>query len=367
MFISKLSAEMIDSLEKGNLEIFRQFLINKEIKTITLNHDPKLFAINHHIFSINLGQALQGTQVTTLSLICFNIGQYAPLFAKALQGSLVNKLYLSSNNIGEHAHALVQALKGTKVTKLLLTCNHIGEHAPLLAQALQGSKIDTLELSHNNIAQYAPLFVHALYNSKINTLGLGGNHIAQYAPLLAHALKDTQVTSLNLISNNIAKHTVEFAQALSGTKVTKLILGNNCVEPHVIELIQALQNTKVDSLALSRTRIFQINLVAQALTHTSIKRLKVGKIFVNKENRKKLQQVTLENCRRDYIQRLLLAEQQGSSLAKLYQEAFTDIKLSFPVRLARLIAKFLDYGEDKNLENRFLNGLKKTCFSTCKQ
>lgn len=393
-----------------------QALQGSKVTTLYLNSN--LISKNAHL----LAQALQNTQITHLSLdnelniMQFfpnnnSLSKHAPLFVQALQGTCVTHLYLRGNDLREHVVTLGQALRNTSVTFLDLSDNGLGEYAPLLAQALRGTKVTTLDLSYNNIAQHAVAFAQGLAGTQVTTLNLRGNGLNE--PLLlfafAQALQGTRVTKLNLSQNNLSYQVAILAQGLQNTQVNTLNLANNYINDidvltllhslsktkvHTLMLdnntnisnyswVKCLQGTQVHTLGLARTSFIykfeNLKELANALelTANSIKRVDVRSSYLvherrgilyeyfseeeraqDKSRQRIIQQATLGNCRRDYSQRLLLAEYRGNVLKGLYQVTFPENSRPFPPKIAHLIGEFLGYAQDENLRKRFMNGLK---------
>lgn len=191
---------IIAKIAAGDLQAFKAEL---QTRNVTLLNLEGLCRSQTATFFSNLGQALQGCNVTTVDLTGNDIGKYAPAFAQNLQGTNINTLELELNSIGEHAPALALNLQGTNVTTLKLMANGIGEHAPALAQNLQGTKVMTLELESNSIGKHAPAFAQNLQCSNVTTLKLQWNGIGEYASDFVRNLQGTNVTMLDLTYNRI--------------------------------------------------------------------------------------------------------------------------------------------------------------------
>lgn len=366
-----------------------QALQNTFVTTLSLsnNVEDNVGFINENSLDESvhlLAQALQNSQITHLYLRKININKNSLfLLVQALRQTKITLLDLSNNNIGEHLPLLVQALQGSRVTTLDLSYNCILKHAPLLAQSLQGTQVANLILVNDDLNEVEPTpgassiqaFAQALQGTKVTTLNFSRNRMRATAITLVQSLKDTPVTALNLTNNFIDDETMlKMMPALIKTNIHTLILDDNALNGH--SWITELKNTKIHTLSLVNNDLQDLESLAKELTHTSIKCINVRKYVRWKEldlmyiwfdlrvkphpNELLIQQVTLANCKRDYIHRLSLAEYHASILKELYQAAFPLNTRLFPPQIACLIATFLGYGQDKNLLKRFLNTLKTT-------
>lgn len=235
-------------------------------------------------------------------------------------------------------------------------------------QTLCNTQVTTLRLSHNQAEQFELCLAQALPGTPVKVLDLSYNQIRTLAPEIAKALQGSVVTKLDLAHNAIISDAI--FSALQHTQVNTLILKGNRLKSCNLALLNC---TKVDTLSLAHMRLnHTFSFMAQDLPHTSIKRINVKKCFFPTphgspptvfylEKEEALQKITLDICRRDYVQRLALAEYQGSILKVLYQSAFPENTRPFPPAIAHMIAKFLGYNEDNNLVKRFCQGLKETC------
>lgn len=378
--------------------LLAQALKNTCVTTLSLSNDTHRpdeveFANSNQLGkkALLFAQALWGSPVTHLHLRGNHIREYAPLFARALQGTKVTWLDLSDNEIREYTPLFVEALQGTQVTTLDLSYNNIGEYLSLLAPALQTTRITTLNLTENELGKYpsaVQAFIQDLPKTQLITLDLTANEMKKYAVALAQNLQNACITSLNLTDNSLTdKKMLKIVKALSTAPVHTLILNENQLSgapkeqtnhtaldsDEKISWIAALRETKVHTLGLANNYLKNLDAIAQDLIYTSVKCINVAKSYLilkqhdqtfqvfgekSKPEQILIHQVTLANCRRDYIHQLGLAEHHAYLLKKLYKEVFPSNTQLFPPSIGYLIAKFLGYTQDQNLLKRFLNALK---------
>lgn len=146
--IEKSLEILLQEVSTGNYEDFQAYLIQKNIINLELFGKAKNIDLTH------LGQALKGTNVTTLGLAGNNISDDgAKKLGLALKDTKVNNLCLALNQIGPNgATALGVALKDTNVTTLFLACNGIGDDgAEKLGAALRDTNVTRLYISLNRI------------------------------------------------------------------------------------------------------------------------------------------------------------------------------------------------------------------------
>lgn len=413
LLIQALRNTDVTSLDLSNNNINDQHILALEealqdtkLKTLYLNNNK--ITKQAHL----LAAQMRNTSITTLSLgndfdpakrAANSFGKSAPLFAQALRGSQIMHLHLKKINIDKNTlFAFGQALQGTKVALLDLSVNNMGEHAPLLVQALRGSQVATLDLSYNCISEHILLLAQALQGTQVTTLILANNGFGEQDSALimtfAQALRSTKVTTLHFGWNDSSNNAIALVQGLKGTPVTTLDLTGGFIDDeNMLEMIPSLCMTNIHTLILNNnalegrawitklsTKLHALSLggnylqglaaIAVELAYTSVKRMDVRDFVVVKDhdfvykcldrNAKAspgehlIQRVTLVNCRRDYIQRLGLAEYHASVLKELYQKVFPFNTRLFPPKIACLIARFLGHAQDQNLLKRFLNVLK---------
>lgn len=142
--VNKPIGELIMEVFQENFDDFRLYLSEREIIKLELSRQLS----GNGALSL-LSQALQGTNVTTLSMRWNEIDKDGAIgFAENLKGTSVTTVDLSFNVIGKDgAIGLAGKLKGTSVTTVNLTGNGIGYFGNL---ALQQS----LEIQ-NYLAAYA--------------------------------------------------------------------------------------------------------------------------------------------------------------------------------------------------------------------
>lgn len=331
MFV--LTKEMITKLE-ADRDAFKNYLCFENIVEIEIDGISLRIRELSSSFYMHLGQALKGTCVTTVSLVSIKIAQQASL--------------------------LGQALEGTAVTTLKLCNTHLGECAVILARVLHKTSVSTLSFSANNIGQYAPALVMALQNTKVSALSLMKEGIAKHIGRLMQALQFTKIVTLNVSQNAFHKRSIMLAQGLKNTAVNKLILEDDWLFSCSIEFMHALKDTQVTALSLRHCGCFYNKVFVQALINSKIKSLHLEDY--DNMNEEKIHKILLENCRRDYIERLSVAEYHGMVLKTLYRETFPENTLSFPPSIARLIGKFLGHEVDPNLFKRFLQAVKGNFF-----